>query len=71
MVEIKDNTAKITIFDETVTTLLIFKDGDFSQELPVPQGQNYGELSNLAAGSYAVLHIDSDLNQKAKDTFTI
>ncbi len=71
MIELNGNTAKITIADSTVVTLLVFKDKKFYQELPIPSNQDYGTLSNLPKGEYVVLHYDIGITEKLKETFTI
>ena len=71
MIELNERTVKITIADESVITLIVFKEKDCLGELPVPQAQDYAEMSNLPNGGYTVLHIDSDFNQKLKESFSI
>lgn len=71
MVNINGDRVTITVNDETVKTLLVFKDGEFSQTLPIPNNQNYAELSCLPAGDYIVHQFDSLGCYVTEDEFTI
>ncbi len=59
MIELNLNTIKITIEDELVVGFLISKDEIFLQLLPIPERQNYAELSNLSSGIYKIAHFNN------------
>lgn len=66
MIELNENTAKITLASELVKMIIVFKDKKLFQELPIPQNQNYAELSNLGVGEYIVVQLDENLDRVAK-----
>lgn len=71
MIEKSENTVKITIADGSIAKLLIFRESDFVIDLPIPNGQDFAEISGLIEGNYKVVHTNKLLTNFITEDFEV